>query len=290
MLFVDRSDGRRCWDAKPLNAIMPYLMRRRNEAAVYFSKDVDVENALRYVRRKNAELGDNRYSLFGLVLAAAQRTIAEKPELNRFVHRRGIYQRNHIAFSFIVKKRLSEEAPETNAKLFLEPTDTVDEVMRKFNAAVAFVKGEGNESPDEREVKLVHRIPGGKALSTFLFRLLDRFNIAPPSMIRADPLFASAYFANLGSIGLDAPFHHAYEWGTASVFVVLGRIFEKESAHAEGGGKPRRHVTIKVTIDERISDGIYFAHAASRFLRFILKPELLEVPFCPDAEESQSGT
>jgi len=35
-----------------LNAIMPYMMRGRNESAVYYDKEIDVENALRHIRTK----------------------------------------------------------------------------------------------------------------------------------------------------------------------------------------------------------------------------------------------
>jgi hypothetical protein len=97
-------------------------------------------------------------------------------------------------------------------------------------------------------------------------------------MIDGDPLFASAYFANLGSLGLDAPFHHAYEWGTASLFVVLGRMFQKEAPGTEGGAARRHYINVKITADERISEGIYFAHAAALFQRLILRPEILESP------------
>ncbi|MBL8967462.1 MAG: hypothetical protein JNG85_10645 [Spirochaetaceae bacterium] len=277
MLFLDRTDGKRCRGLKPLNAIMPYIMRGRNESAVYFSKDLDVENAVKYVHRKNAESGEQRYSLFGLILAAGLRTFVEKPELNRFVHRRGIYERNHFAFSFIVKKRLTEEAPEANAKVFFEPGDTIDQVMERFNAAVELAKGE-MPTPADGEVDFVGRIPFGRAISTAIFRFLDRWNIAPASMVRADPLFASAYFANLGSLGLDAPFHHAYEWGTASLFVVLGRMFQEDVRKSDGSAARRHFINVKVTVDERISEGIYFAHAASLFQRLILHPELLEAP------------
>lgn len=277
MLFFDRSDGRRARDKKSLNGIMPYLMRGRNESAIYFSKDLDVENAVRYVHRKNAELEEQRYSLFGLILAAAVRTVAEKPELNRFVHRRGIYERNSLSFSFIVKKELTESADEANAKIFFEPSDTAERVMERFNAEVERARGE-EPGASESEIRAVSGIPGGKALASSLFRLLDCFNIAPPSMIRSDPLFTSIYFANLGSIGLDAPFHHLYEWGTASIFIVLGRMFQREVPKPNGAASPRHFITMCATVDERVSDAIYFAHSASLFQRYLLHPELLELP------------
>lgn len=257
---------------------MPYLMRRRNESAVWFSKDIDVENALRYVKRKNAESGDgNRYSLFGLVLAAAVRTIAMKPRLNRFVHRRGIYQRKYIAFSFIVKKRLTEAAEESNAKIRFDPEDRIDTVMDRFNAAVEVARGD-ELAPDDKIIRTLQGIPGGKAVFTTLFRFLERFNLAPARLIDDDPLFTTAFFANLGSIGLETPYHHLYEWGSASLFVVLGRMMQKEAPRTGGGGSLRHFINFKLTVDERIADGIYFAHAASLFNRFIVHPELLEGP------------
>ncbi|MEI6874794.1 MAG: hypothetical protein WCL50_06650 [Spirochaetota bacterium] len=274
MLFKDRSDGKRL-SLPAFNALIPYLLRGRNASAVYFARDLDVENAVRYVHRRNAELGSNRLNLFGLILTAAARTLVEKPDLNRFIKGRAVYQRRDISLSFIVKKRLTEEAHEANAKITFKPGDSILEAMDRINAAIEFARGE-QPGPDDREIEFAHRIPFGKAIVTGLFRLLDSLNIAPAGMIRNDPLFTSAYFANLGSIGLDAPFHHLYEWGSASFFVVVGRTFQKEVRQGEGGPARRLHLSVKITVDERISEGIYFAHAASLFQKYIQHPELLE--------------
>lgn len=271
MIFRDRPDGRRVRHETPMSAILPYVMRSRTESAVMFSRDLDVEEALAYVHRVNAERPGARYSLFGLFLAAAVRVFALKPKLNRFVSRRGLYQRDGLFFSFIVKRELTEEAPERSAKVRFLPQDDIAAVMAKVNAAVDALRGDGY-APDEREMRIVNAIPGGKAAFTFLFRLLDSLNLAPAPLIEADPLYSSAYFANLGSIGLETPYHHLYEWGTASLFVSMGRIFRKESGKAAG----RRHLNVKITLDERIADGIYFAHAASLLARFIRKPAELE--------------
>jgi hypothetical protein len=43
--------------------------------------------------------------------------------------------------------------------------------------------------------------------------------------------------------------------------------------------KDGHHVMdVKVTLDERIADGLYFARSASVFMRLIGRPELLEMP------------
>jgi Neutral trehalase len=298
MLFYDRSDGKRIRALRPFDAILPYVIRKRNEAAVLFSRDVDVEAAMAYVRAKNAEpsaaagsaaksgvtLADDRYSLFGVLVAAVVRTLALKPRMNRFVHRRGVYQRSSIAVSFIVKKSFTEALSEGHAKIRFEPEDGVAEVMEKISRGIELARS-GEPGPDDREYGLAHRIPFGKALLTGLFSVLDRFNVAPASMIEADPLFTSVYIANLGSIGLDTPYHHLYEWGSASVFMVVGRIFQKETRRGSGT-ELRHYVNVKFTVDERIAEGIYYAHAMALFQKLIAKPELLEeAPNLAEVEE-----
>ncbi|HUX36809.1 MAG TPA: hypothetical protein VMV44_02785 [Rectinemataceae bacterium] len=275
MLFRDRTDGKRL-RLPAFNAILPFLMKGRNSSAVYFGKDIEVENAIRYVHRKNAESGANAFSLFGLLLAAGARTFFEKPDLNRFIKGRTFYARHETAFSFVVKKRLTEEAGESIAKVRFEAGDTVYKMMDRINEAIDFAKSEIKGAGD-REIDLAHRLPFGKSIITSGFRFLDALNIAPASMLKADPLYTSAFFANLGSIGLDAPFHHLYEWGTASLFVVVGRTFQKEVRLGDGSTVRRTHIGIRATVDERISEGIYFAHAASLFQRYILRPELMEL-------------
>jgi hypothetical protein len=304
MLFYDRSDGARVRGLHAFNAILPYVVQKKNEASVLFSKDIDVEAAMSYIRRKDSapSLGESprgdgssdeaaegssgaargegdaareRYSLFGLLIAAAVRTIALKPRLNRFVHGRGFYQRRGISVSFIVKKSLTEGAAEGSAKIRFEEGDTIGSAMEKIRAGIEAARS-GERRPDDREYGLAHRVPFGKAALTLFFKALDRFNAAPSRMIDADPLFTSVYIANLGSIGLDTPYHNLYEWGTASIFMVVGRIFQKET-HRSGGGL-RHFVNIKFTVDERIAEGIYFAHAAALFQRLVDKPEILELP------------
>jgi hypothetical protein len=290
MLFYDRSDGYRVRGLHAFNAILPYVMRKRNEAAVLFSRDIEVEAAMAYIRSKNAEAGgdpgNDGYSLFGVLIAAAVRSIALKPRLNRFVHRRGVYQRKGISVSFIVKKSLTEGAAEGSAKIRFESEDTIASAMEKIREGIDAARG-GEPRPDDREYGLAHRLPLGKAALTLFFRILDGLNIAPPRMIDADPLFTSVYIANLGSIGLDTPYHHLYEWGTASVFMVVGRIFQKETKRGgpRGAGIPelKHFVNVKFTVDERIAEGIYFAHAAALFQRLVARPEALELK--PDLSE-----
>ncbi len=280
MLFIDRVDGRRIRDPGPFHAILPFLMRGRNESAVYYSKDIDVDAAVRYVHRRNSGSGERRFTLFGLILTAAAQTFVQKPRLNRFVHGRSLYERGSLKFSFIVKKRLTEDARESTAQVSFPADVTADSAADIISRAIALARGQ-DMTPDEREASIIHRIPFGKFIVSRVFRLLDRFNIAPSFMLESDPLYSSAFFANLGSIGLDTPFHHLYEWGTASLFVVVGRLFQKESHGSDGALRKKNYVNVKMTLDERIADGLYFARAAALFQRLVQHPERMERPSAP---------
>jgi len=278
MLFIDRCDGTRVKGQHALNALMPYMMRGRNESAVYYEKEINIENALAWLKSCRAPdtSPSERLSIFGLILTAALRTLSLYPQLNRFVHRRAVYQRKHLTFSFIVKQQFSHDAPEVNAKVFFDPSDSIDTVQKKISQAIADARVHG-EGEGERFARFFHHIPGGKALIMGVYRLLDTLNIAPWSLIRMDPLYSSIYFANLGSIGLDAPFHHLYEWGTTSIFIVIGKMHTKELWHGDKRIR-QRYLSFKITLDERIADGLLFAEAASAFYRMISTPELLNLP------------
>lgn len=279
MLFRDRCDGTRITGQHALNALMPYMMRGRNESAVYYGKEINIENALAYLKLIKKSQPDTdtqeRFTLFSLILTAALKTIALYPRLNRFIHRRALYQRTHIAFSFIVKQRFDHDAPEVNAKVFFNPEDSLETVSAKINDAILDARERG-EGDGERFANIFHKIPGGKALIMGAYRLLDHFNIAPWSLIRMDPLYSSIYIANLGSIGLNAPFHHLYEWGNTSIFVVIGKIFSKELWHGTARTR-QRYIDLRITLDERIADGLVFAEAASAFNRLLSSPELLKL-------------
>ena len=85
-------------------------------------------------------------------------------------------------------------------------------------------------------------------------------------------------FANLGSIGLPGGFHHLTNWGTTSIFIVIGKMdrmpfFENDEVVFKDG------VDINITMDERIADGYYFSKSMKMMQYFIAHPDLLDRPF-----------
>jgi hypothetical protein len=100
-------------------------------------------------------------------------------------------------------------------------------------------------------------------------RFADAFGLLPRSFIDGDPLYASAFFANLGSIGQEAGWHHLYEYGTVGVFCVLGRPTSAPGSPTSGPDR-RRTMLLRWTFDERTEDGLV-AGFALRFCKQILE-------------------
>ncbi|MDH4271984.1 MAG: 2-oxo acid dehydrogenase subunit E2, partial [Candidatus Aminicenantes bacterium] len=108
-------------------------------------------------------------------------------------------------------------------------------------------------------------------------RTLDYFGLLPASFIKGDALYTSAFLANLGSIGFDAVFHHLFEWGNAPVFVVVGKRKREAVVGPNGELEVQDVMDLKFSLDERITDGIYFVTTIGIFRDFVENPENLEL-------------
>ena len=107
---------------------------------------------------------------------------------------------------------------------------------------------------------------------------LERKGAILPALVETDPYHSTVNFANLGSIGLPSGFHHLTNWGTTSLFVVVGKMgrmpfFENDQVVFKEG------VNLNITVDERIADGYYFSKSM-KLLQYLLQhPDLLDRPF-----------
>ncbi|MGH7858118.1 MAG: 2-oxo acid dehydrogenase subunit E2 [Candidatus Binatia bacterium] len=259
-------------DRLPLvRRFMPFVIRRRNEALVWFEHDIEVDSALEFARRYGNER-DVSVTFFHLVLRSLARVFAEFPKLNRYVVGRRLYQRTDIAISFSGKESFHEDAPLYVRKQIFDPSEPLEEMVRKLTDRVRDGRA-GKKTHTDTEMQLLARLPRPLVdIAVWGGRFLDYFNLLPRRMVLEDPLYATAFVANLGSVGISAAYHHLYEYGTIPVFVVVGAYRYVPVAGADGRVESRRVATIKYTYDERVEDGFYCARAVARV------KELLEAP------------
>jgi hypothetical protein len=119
-------DGRRV-EVPPYRRMMSFLMRGRNESAVYFEHELDLTDTLPWLEQRNARL-------FHLVLHALASVLHECERLNRFTVGRRTYQRSGVFLSFAAKKAMSDDAPLATIKRRFDKGE-------RFSALVASLTG-----------------------------------------------------------------------------------------------------------------------------------------------------
>lgn len=242
-MFGFRSDGDRVKDLSPTRAIMPYLMPTRTESQVFFELSVDAAKVERTVARARAATG-LKVTILHLVVCAAGRILRERPRMNRFVMAGRLYQRRGVWVSFSAKREKSDRGAMVALKRQLPEGATLADVVQLVDGVVGGARS-GQRDQTDKELGLVLLFPGPVVRLVVAFlRWLDRVGLMPRFMIDGDPLYSSIFVANLGSIGMDAPFHHLYEWGNIPLFCAIGQ--------ARDGRLP-----LRFTFDERIEDGLY---------------------------------
>ena len=277
MAIGDRSDGIRLRKLPGFHKMFPYLMPTRTESVIYASERLKIGRALRWLDKIN-EGREKRISLFYVILAASVRALALRPNVNRFISGRHIYQRRTIDLAFIVKRELDEQASETTLKLTFDPRSTVFDVIEAVSPAVQETK-KSSTSSDEKLTELLTSLPGPLTrFVVWVIRTLDYFGLLPASFIKGDAFHTSAFLANLGSIGLDVVFHHMYEWGNTPFFVVVGKRKKEPVVNDRGEIEVTEVMDLTFSVDERITDGVYYAGAIALFIDLIENPEKLEVP------------
>ena len=82
----------------------------------------------------------------------------------------------------------------------------------------------------------------------------------------------------MGSLGINAIYHHLYDFGNIPVFISYGKIFSQDVTLLDGTVEHHHFVTLRIVTDERICDGYYYASAFKKLKRYMLNPDLLDTP------------
>lgn len=275
--FGDRYDGRLIRSLDAFYKIIPFIMKTRVDALVYFDDRIEIDRTEAYIRAQKANLKNN-ISFLHIVIAAMVRTMSQKPGLNRFIAGQRIYARNEILISLCVKKELKESSPEAVIKMKFNPTDTILEIVQKVNAAIGENKKADTSNDADKTAKLFMLCP--RFLINFMIGIVkfcDYYGIMPKIINRISPFHTSIFITDLGSLGIQPVYHHLYNFGTTSIFISFGKKEKEKVIDQEDNIVNKRFIDLKVVIDERIADGHYYANAFKLFKKLIQNPERLEV-------------
>lgn len=284
--FGDRKDAKLIRKQDSMHLIMPMVYPNRCDNEAFISERIDLTNIDKYLEKRNAENPEFKFTLFHLIVAAILKTIILRPKLNRFIANQNNYQRNTYSASFVIKKHFSDDSEEGMAFIYATEDSTLDTLHEELYRQIYREKnssGASNATADTMD--LLNKLPRWFVkFFIWLMRQLDRHGIVPQSIIADDPYYASVILSNLGSIKLRSGYHHLTNWGTTSLFVVVGEMKERIFRNENGQEEYRNSVDLGLTIDERIADGYYYSGSV-KILKYILEhPECLERPFSEPVE------
>lgn len=278
----DRRDGKLLKKIDSMHYIMPLMYPNRCDNEAFMSICVDLTNAERFLEEKNADNPEYKYNIFQLVLTAMLKTIKLRPKMNYFIANCNMYERNELTAAFTVKKIFSDNGGEALARINAKDDDNLDSIHNEIFRQVSFCRSDKKDASTE-SMDFVQKIPG-KHLIGRLVRFLDKHGWMPASMIATDPYQCSVVLTNLGSLKIDAGYHHMTNWGTNSVFCAIGIIKKRPFYDDDGNVTMRSSLKLGLTIDERIADGYYYAKTI-KLLQYLLEnPEYLERPLCEKVE------
>ena len=250
-MFGRRSDATRVADLDPMRAFMPFVSPRRNESLVYFDSEIEVDAALEFLDRHNSQPSiAQRATLFHLYLRALAMHLELRPRVNRFTKGGRLWQRRGVWLTFSALQEIADGAVLLTVKREFPADESLDEMVGAVLQRLTRRRG-GERTSSDREMGLALRLLPPALIHLVMrgLRLADHFGCLPRSMIEADPMFASAFVANLGSLDMDAGYHHLWEYGTCPLFCMLGRVKDR--------GDAVRVLPVRYTYDERIEDGLY---------------------------------
>lgn len=277
--FGDRRDGKLVRDQDGMHLIMPMLYPNRCDNEAFISERIDLTNADKYIAARNAENPKFKFTVFHLVVAAVLKTIILRPKLNRFIANKNTYERNNFSASFVIKKQFNDISSEGMAFVYVDKDSTIDTMREDLYKQITHVRGGGSDSTNDA-MDFLNKLP--RFIVKFFLQLMrwcDRHGIVPPSLIASDPYYASVILSNLGSIKLRSGYHHLTNWGTTSIFVVVGEMKPRLFRDKDGNEEYRNSLDLGLTIDERLADGYYYSKSV-RLLKYLLEhPETLERPF-----------
>lgn len=272
MPLFRRHDGDLVRDATPMRRIMPYLMRGRNEAIVYNDTVFDIEQTRDWLKAYN-RAHDTRATIFHLLSYALGQMLFVRPALNRFVSGGRIYQRRGVQLSFVVKKEMKDDGDSTTVKLEIVRNEPFASYAGRLAAAIH--EAQSTVRAVDKETALIMLLPGPAVRMLVGFaRLLDHWNLFPRFMTASDPMYASIFLANLGSVGVSDAYHHLFEYGTVSMFGAVSA--PRRTTFIDGDGVVvKAGLAVRWSFDERINDAFYAAKALDVVRRIVETPERL---------------
>ena len=276
----DRYDGYYLSGLDSMHVMMPYMFGPRTKNEAVMSEVIDLTEVDKYLAEKNAANPEFKYTWFHVITAVIAKTILLRPKMNYFIAGGRYYERKKIEVAFNVKRKFSDDAEEVMAKFVLDPEggSPLEQVHTYVQKIVTKARSESESIGITNTLDVVKVLPRPLfRLLSWILRKMEYYGHYPKGLAKDDPCYSSAYLTNLGSIKLHADYHHLFDWGTMSFFVVISEKKPEPFWQEDGSYQLRNTIRLGMTVDERIADGYYFSKSVKIMRRLFANPALLEL-------------
>ena len=271
----NRYDGTALKKVDPIFKLMPHIIPKRYDSTIMFDTELDIGELEKFVSltRKSGEIKGLR--TVHVVAAAMVRTLSQRPHSNRFIIGRRIYARKGIRMSLVIKREMTQSAPEDTITPKFDYKATLKDVVDTIDGCIA--KSASNET--DSTAAALTKCPNFLLLPIVgLLKLLDHFGVCPKAILDASPFHSSFFMTDVGSLGINPVYHHIFDFGNTTIFLAMGKKGVTNVLNSDGTVKRKRTLGIRFVMDERVCDGFYNAGSIKLFEKLMSKPQLLMIP------------
>ena len=256
--------------------------RTAGDPSVYALLEIEMSKALEFAEAYSQQHGV-RITPTCLVAKVISHCLKVRPELNGLLRHGKVYLRRNVSIFFQVNvpgRAVNGSRDERIAKAMLSGTTVHDteskslaEIARAFRAQAAEVK-RGRDSAFGACFRIVSLLPW-RLVRAFLnlgswlvYGLnLDLVFLGFPR----DP-FGSVMITNVGGMGIDVAWAPLVPYTRVPLLLALGAIRDKAVVE-NGEVKVRPVLSIGVTFDHRLIDGVHAAQMSDEFKKCFAEPE-----------------
>jgi pyruvate/2-oxoglutarate dehydrogenase complex dihydrolipoamide acyltransferase (E2) component len=248
------------------------IYKKPTDSKIYGIVELDVTELEKYVAQKRKE-GIKTTITYLITLIIGRAIRQEVPELNTYVKRGKILQREHVDATVSV---LLPGGQMGSVKVENADQLTTDEISEKIGKNIANSR-KGDENETMQSKSLLAKLPW--PFRNWLFKIYQtitiHWGISLPGIGLDSNSFGSFIVSNIGTVGLDTGFASLLPSSNISFVFVLGTV-NKKPVVINDEIVIRKIMLMASTLDHRVVDG---SHGGSLF-RYIKKvaknPEILD--------------
>lgn len=257
------------------------IYRKPHDSKIFGSVELDVTDVEAYIQAKRRD--GLKITLTHIFMLALSRGIRqETPELNCYVRRGRIIQRDSVDVSLSVLVGDGQQL--TTVKVAGAENLTLQELSAGLQTAIQNARN--LQRADAKQAKdVVARIPWPlrQWVVDLVKWLMNTWGVSLPFLGVSPGSFGSFVLSNLGSIGLDIGYPALAPFSNVAMVVAQGSVSTKPVV-VEGQVVPRRMITISGAVDHRVVDAAQIGRLFSYVRRILKTPGVLEEKPVPSSE------